>query len=152
MYKDLYPIFAEKTSFIIADLQTWLDKHHPGYTVRVTETFRTASYQNRLWRKGRTSPPIGKQYRVTNCDGYIVKSNHQSSLSFDIAFINEDKKVDWNVPETFWNYFGHLCRKYSLKWGGDWKSFKDRPHCEWDTKDKGTYKKAREWQKQNGLR
>lgn len=149
----LYPPFRDKAKTIVELLQQYVDMHHKdlGLKVLVTEGFRTAAYQNSLWKKGRLTPPIGKAYTVTNCDGYIFKSNHQSSLAFDIAFTSKGV-LKWVLPEEIWQYFGHLLRVYGLKWGGDWKSTKDRPHGEWDPKDKATYQKAKEWQRLNGLR
>lgn len=41
---------------------------------------RTAEEQHRLWQKGRNKP--GK--RVTNADGYKVKSEHQDGLAMDV--------------------------------------------------------------------
>jgi peptidoglycan L-alanyl-D-glutamate endopeptidase CwlK len=143
----LYPKFDEIKDEIVHLLDDYLIKYHPQYRVKVTETFRTAAYQNRLWRQGRTAP--GE--KVTNCDGYIKRSNHQSSLAFDIAF-SVGSKLVWDVPQEIWDYYGHLIRKHGMVWGGDWKSFKDLPHCEWPTTDKDTYIKAREWQTKVGLR
>lgn len=149
--QNLYPEFRQDALSIIEDLNKYLVVHAPEFKAFITEGFRTASYQFSLWQKGRTKKPIGKQYIVTYKDGYVKKSNHQSSMAFDIGFI-KNNKLSYDVSTDVWNYFGHLIRAKKRKWGGDWTSFKDKPHCEWDTADKESYKKAREWQKANGLK
>jgi peptidoglycan L-alanyl-D-glutamate endopeptidase CwlK len=136
---------------VLKDMQLFLDRNYPHLTVVVTEGFRTAAYQNRLWKKGRTTAPIGKAFIVTNCDGYINKSPHQSSCAIDIAF-KSGNNLTWTVQQEVWDYYGHLIRQYGLEWGGDWKSFKDQPHCQVKRSEKETFAKAQAWQKENGLR
>ena len=73
-----------------------------------------------------------KRPRVTYKDGYIKKSYHQTGRAFDIyAYV--DGKASWNkehltaiarhIQKVAFNKYG-----INLKWGGDWKSFKDYPH------------------------
>lgn len=142
----LYPLFRRKIELLLADLAAYADVHMKGYTWKIVEGFRTAEYQNELYQKGRTIP--GK--KVTQLDGYKRKSPHQSSLAVDLA-AKHGHTVDWDLPEKHWQYLGHLARKHGLTWGGDWESFRDRPHIEWPRADIATYQRARKWQVLEGL-
>jgi peptidoglycan L-alanyl-D-glutamate endopeptidase CwlK len=84
---------------------------------------RTSAEQNALWKL---------RPKVTNKDGYIKKSYHQSGKAFDIyAYVNG--KANWDI-EIITAIARHIQKvalnryKVNLKWGGDWKNFKDYPH------------------------
>jgi len=77
--------------------------------------------------------------KVTNCDGYIKKSYHQSGMAFDI-FLFDEHGACWKclskykeIADTIKQEFkvmqneGHFCSCERLQWGGDWKH-PDRPH------------------------
>lgn len=141
----LYPEFRVKVQAILDGLSAYAAKNMKGYKWIVVEGFRTAKYQHSLWEKGRTKPgPI-----VTLRDGFTKRSTHQSSMAVDIA-PKHGFLIDWNVPKAHWEYLGHLAREQGLDWGGDWRS-PDKPHVEWNEDDVPMYRKAREWQKANGL-
>jgi peptidoglycan L-alanyl-D-glutamate endopeptidase CwlK len=144
---NLYPEMREIAEKVLEDLNRYCKKHFPEFTPTITEGFRSAEYQNRLYQKGRTKPGS----IVTHMDGYKKKSNHQSGMAFDVAFI-KNKKLTWDVAEELWQYYGHVVRSYNLKWGGDWKTFLDRPHAEWNTADKNAYTRAANWLKKQGLK
>ncbi len=143
----LYPEFREKVLSLLDDMAHYAAKHMIGYEWRVVEGFRTAKYQKSLYAQGRTRKgPV-----VTNADGYKNESKHQSSLAVDVVpFHGHD--FDWTGKREWWQYLGHVARKHGLEWGGDWRSFVDKPHVQWPADDKATYTKAREWQKSQGLR
>jgi len=143
----LYPPFRAKVEAVQEDLDAYAAKNMIGYRWVVVEGFRTAEYQRRLYQQGRvTKGPI-----VTYKDGYEDESNHQSSMAVDFVPFH-GHEPDWTGKKVWWEYLGHCARKHGLKWGGDWKKFKDKPHVEWDTADEKTYRKAREWQMKQGLR
>ncbi|MNU44069.1 Peptidoglycan L-alanyl-D-glutamate endopeptidase CwlK precursor [compost metagenome] len=113
-----------------------------GMSVFITQTFRSADYQNSLYAQGRTQaqlaavglghvPAEPSKPLVTNARG--GSSEHNATLNgapasraFDIAFMR-DGKASWSDLEP-WSQAGALGRALGLEWGGDWKSFKDRPH------------------------
>lgn len=140
----LYPAFREKVEVIQKELDDYCKKHYKGHRFKIIEGYRTAAYQKSLWDKGRSKPGA----IVTHADGYKKKSNHQYGLAVDFwpfyGFI-----MSKSIPEKHWEYLGHLARKHGLVWGGDWKSFPDRPHIEWNRRDTGTYRKALEWCEEN---
>ena len=103
------------------------------YDFSITQGVRTAVEQNKLYQQGRTVP--GKI--VTNCDGYKIKSNHQTKSdglghAGDIAVLINNK-ITWE--ERYYKEVARagriLMQKYNVEWGGDWKKFKDLPHFEY---------------------
>ena len=89
---------------------------------------RTAEDQNKLYQQGRDLPGS----IITNVDGYIKQSYHQTGKAFDIyAYV--DGRASWNVQHLT-AIARHLqqiakdCYSINLEWGGDWRSFKDYPH------------------------
>lgn len=103
------------------------------YDFSITQGVRTAEEQNKLYQQGRITP--GKI--VTNCDGYKIKSNHQTKddglgHAGDIAVL-VNNKITWE--EKYYKEVAMTARilmqKYNVEWGGDWKNFKDLPHFEY---------------------
>ena len=84
---------------------------------------RTADEQNLLFKQ------IPK---VTNADGFDKRSYHQSGNAFDI-FAYVDGKASWETKylEPIARHLQSVAKekyKIDLKWGGDFRSFKDMPH------------------------
>lgn len=144
--ENLWPKFGKKIGCILQDLEDFCAVHEPGWKPLFGEGFRSASRQKMLYAQGRSAP--GKI--VTYKDGLRAKSRHQSSMAFDVWF-EHDGKITWDVPDSIYEYYGHLCRLYKLSWGGDWKKFCDEPHCEWPTSDLESYRQAGIWQQKKGL-
>lgn len=80
--------------------------------------------------------------KVTNLDGYSKKSYHQSGKAFDI-FLLDEHGACWScedkykeIADLFLKEFdlmkreGFFKENEVLKWGGNWKRFKDLPHFE----------------------
>lgn len=91
-----------------------------GTLIRVAQGFRTYAEQDALYAKGRTTAG-GK---VTNAKGGF--SNHNFGLAFDIVGITNGK-LDYNLN---WESLSTLGKSNGFEWGGDWKTFKDKPHFE----------------------
>ena len=89
-----------------------------GLTPRVVQGLRTIEEQNALYAQGRTKPGN----IVTNAKG--GQSWHNRGVAVDIAFINSDGSVDFNVSEAH----ARLGEEAGLEWGGRWTSFQDKPH------------------------
>lgn len=99
---------------------------------RITSAFRSVQEQTALYAKGRTV--AGKI--VTNAKGgYSV---HNYGLAFDFCLITDNGKyASWDYLKDYdgdlipdWMEFVNLFKQYGYEWGGDWKSFKDRPHIQ----------------------
>ena len=141
----LYPEFRAKVKAIVKDGNAWCKKHRPGHSILMTEGFRTKERQQELYAQGRTAPG----QKVTQKNGTTNPSKHQSALAADFVLVSPTMSI-WG-DEEFWAYLGHLARKYGLTWGGDWRTFNDKPHVEWPASDKTTYAAAKAWKKTAGL-
>lgn len=94
----------------------------------VTHGYRTAEEQNALFQQN--AP--GKW--VTDKDGYVRKSRHQSGLAIDIAVYDESGNLTWG-----WSYYEQVSWAFKqaarelnipIVWGGDWPKRKDGVHLE----------------------
>jgi len=109
------PQLANRIRLAAADLKA------QGITIRVTSSYRTFAEQDALYAQGRTKPGN----IVTNAKG--GQSLHNYGLAVDVVpIVNGQPK--WDVPESTWQKIGAAGKKQGLEWGGDWTSFKDRPH------------------------
>ena len=91
----------------------------------VTQGLRTFEEQDALYRK---------RPKVTNAKG--GQSIHNYGLAFDFCLVN-GKKTIWDVASDFdgdkhpdWMEVVEVFKKNGYQWGGDFRSFKDRPHFE----------------------
>ncbi len=91
----------------------------------LTCTYRSNEEQKKLYAKGRTE--AGPIVTYIEANG---KHNKKPAEAFDIAFVTKDKKLDWS-PHNFHLFASLVLGAYpSVKWGGNWKKFKDLPHFE----------------------
>jgi peptidoglycan L-alanyl-D-glutamate endopeptidase CwlK len=104
----------------ICDLALTISKVDFG--IPSTGGLRTAEQQKELFEAGKS-----------NCDGVNDLSYHQTGRALDFyAYV--DGKASWNdlhlamVATAFLQAAAQL--GYPLKWGGNFKSFKDFPHVE----------------------
>ena len=131
----------------LVNFMTELIKISP-WNFKITAGVRTAEEQNRLYQKGRSAPGA----KVTNADGYKLKSNHQIKFdglgyATDIGVIvNGEYKGTWKDFHYYQDIYNvakekGLLEKYSIEWGGNcWKSFKDAPHWQIKGADKVAFK------------
>jgi len=116
----LHPLVRSKAKELIIRAEKEL-----GIKLRVVSALRTWTEQNKLYAKGRTVP--GK--KVTNAKG--GSSYHNFGLAIDVVEIKNGKAL-WRNPN--WNKIAELGKEIGFEWGGDWKSFKDKPHFQWTFK------------------
>ena len=131
----------------LVNFMTELIKISP-WNFKITAGVRTAEEQNRLYQKGRSAPGA----KVTNVDGYKLKSNHQIKFdglgyATDIGVIvNGEFKGTWKDFHYYQDIYNvakekGLLEKYGIEWGGNcWKSFKDAPHWQIKGADKVAFK------------
>lgn len=100
-----------------------------GFPVLVTSTVRDKEYQTYLYEQGRTR----NGSIVTNSK---VPTFHwdKAGLAFDIC---KNVKGQEYSDQTFWKGVSAIGKEMGFTWGGDWKSFVDKPHFQWD--DHGKY-------------
>ena len=91
-----------------------------GLKLRVTSGYRSYSDQTALYNQGRTT---GGGI-VTNAKA--GHSYHNFGLAIDVVPI-VDKKAIWD-NNSYWNAAAKYGKETGFGWGGDWTSFKDKPH------------------------
>jgi LysM repeat protein len=102
---------------------------HRGISILITQGLRTWAEQDALYAKGRSIPPLGKKYVVTNAKG--GQSFHNFGLAFDVVILDSVGKADWNTSHPGWREAAAVGKSLGLEWGGDWTSFKDLPHYQY---------------------
>ncbi|MFV0503598.1 MAG: M15 family metallopeptidase [Lachnospirales bacterium] len=104
----------------VKELKKRTKKHldNNGWKLGITCTYRDYEYQNKLYAQGRTT--AGK--KVTNARGGY--SMHNFRLAFDV---HNNVKGDL-YPFGFLEYIGKIWTEMGGDWGGNWNSFKDKPH------------------------
>lgn len=90
---------------------------HSPYDFTVTEGLRTKERQAQLVKEGKSK---------------TMNSKHIIGSAFDIAMLDENGKVTWDIKyyKAFAEVFLKLAARlgFNCEWGGNWKSFVDGPH------------------------
>lgn len=94
-----------------------------GLKIKITDTLRTQAEQNALYAQGRSKPGS----IVTNAK--YPQSNHCWGIAFD--FCRNDGRGAFDDSDGFFTKVGQVGKSIGLSWGGDWTSFKDKPHFEY---------------------
>ena len=109
----------------------WLQKcDEAGLEVLVTNTVRDSAYQEYLYQQGRSRP--GKI--VTNGRRPTFHSV-EAGLAFD--FCRNGRGNVYDDP-AFFQAAADIAKAMGFSWGGDWASFPDAPHIQWDLGGKWT--------------
>lgn len=95
-----------------------------GLNVLVTNTVRDNEYQEYLYHQGRTR------------DGKIVTHSmiptfHSVDAGLAFDFCKNVKGHEYDDIQ-FFERAGAIAKKIGFTWGGDWRTFPDRPHIQWD--------------------
>lgn len=93
-----------------------------GLNVKITDTMRTKAEQDALYAQGRTATGS----IVTNVA--YPNSAHNWGVAFDIC--RNEKGREYDDSDGFFGKCGEIGKKLGLFWGGDFKSFTDKPHFE----------------------
>ena len=91
-----------------------------GLIIKITDCLRSKAEQDALYAQGRTT----KGSIVTNVK--YPNSRHNWGDAFD--FCRNDGKGAYYDNDGFFSKVGAVGRSIGLEWGGDWTSFKDKPH------------------------
>lgn len=101
-----------------------------GINILFGECLRTSAEQDELYAQGRTKPGN----IVTNAKGSTYSSQHQWGIAVDF-YLNQDVDGDgaktddaFNNSSGLFERVGSIAETVGLGWGGNWSSFKDRPH------------------------
>lgn len=104
----------------------WIDLcQKAGLDVLVTQTVRDREYQEYLYAQGRTRPGS----IITN--GRVPTFHADTAgLAFDFCRNVKGHEYDDNA---FFHKAAAIAKGMGFSWGGDWKSFPDMPHIQWDS-------------------
>lgn len=92
--------------------------------VLIYETIRTEAQQRENVRKGASQ---------------TMKSYHLVGQALDFVPVAEGGRTDWNgYTQTKIKQAVAEAKRLGFEWGGDWKSFIDRPHLQYNHKGYGT--------------
>lgn len=91
-----------------------------GIEARIISGTRTYAEQNTLYRQGRFGNPGP---RVTNAKG--GRSNHNFGIAWDIGIFRGGEYLD---ESPLYKKAAEVGLTADLEWGGNWKTFPDRPH------------------------
>ncbi len=107
-----------------------------GLNVLITNTVRDKEYQEYLYAQGRTRPGS----IVTNSKTPTFHSD-TAGLAFDFCKNIKGHEYD---DTAFFKQVAAIAKEMGFSWGGDWKSFVDMPHIQWDNGGKWTSAMIRE--------
>lgn len=110
-----------------ADVRTNVEKllalcEQQGLRVLITQTVRDNEYQAYLYEQGRTRPGSV----ITNSR---TTTFHGKGLAVDFC---ENVKGHEYDDAAFFRKVATIAKTIGFSWGGDWKSFVDKPHLQWD--------------------
>lgn len=106
---DLRPDVAQNATIFVALCRA------QGLNVKITQTMRDDAYQKTLYQKGYAKTPH--------------TTFHGRGLAFDICKNVRGHEYD---DLDFFAQCAKIGKRMGFTWGGDWKSFPDRPHFQWD--------------------
>lgn len=118
---------------VAANCRRWLELcKDAGLNVLVTQTVRDKEYQEYLYAQGRTRPGS----IVTNGK---VPTFHADTAGLAFDFCKNVKGHEYD-DNAFFHKAGAIAKGLGFSWGGDWKSFPDMPHIQWDNQGAWTSK------------
>ena len=116
---------------VAANCRLWLKRcAAAGLNVLVTNTVRDREYQEHLYAQGRTRPG----QIITNSPVPTFHSD-RAGLAFDFC---ENVRGHEYGDAAFFRRAADIAKEMGFSWGGDWKSFPDMPHLQWDDGGKWT--------------
>jgi peptidoglycan LD-endopeptidase CwlK len=122
---ELHPIVKERSDQLIQQAA------NKGIEILITDDFRSAEDQDRLYELGRSV----EGNIVTNAKG--GESYHNFGLAVDFAIKTPSGDVIWDMQydgnkngKPDWNEVVKLAKTLGFEWGGDWSQFKDFPHLQ----------------------
>ena len=115
---------SDELKYLRADVRVNCEKFlalckEAGLNVKVTQTVRDDEYQRLLVAQGYAAKT------ATRPTFHSVKAG----LAFDIC--KNVRGHEYDDP-SFFACCGHIGKQVGFSWGGDWRSFPDRPHFQWD--------------------
>lgn len=123
----LHPVVAEKQNKLVERARK------NGIKIIITEGYRSKERQDELFEQGRST--AGQI--VTSARG--GESYHNYGLAIDFAIRVSADKVIWDMDydgngngKSDWMEIVEIAKELGFEWGGDWASFPDYPHLQYD--------------------
>lgn len=118
--KTIQPEFGKRVEAFLNDLKKEIkkDKDLKDYSAHIHQYLRSSSVQVKKVRDG---------YSKT------FGSYHSVGLAVDIVPYNETyKRFEWTTTKAdkIFSLYKNLAKKHKIIWGGEWKSFVDKPHLQ----------------------
>ena len=115
---------SDELKYLRADVRVNCEKFlalckEAGLNVKITQTVRDDEYQRLLVAQGYAAKT------ATRPTFHSVKAG----LAFDIC--KNVRGHEYDDP-SFFACCGQIGKQVGFSWGGDWRSFPDRPHFQWD--------------------
>lgn len=102
-----------------------------GVGVRFTDVLRSFAEQDAIFAQGRSRPGA----IVTRARG--GQSYHNYGLAVDVVLLLPNRQVSYDLHYDMdgdgiydWDEIVFVFKHHGWAWGGDWPSFKDKPHFE----------------------
>lgn len=110
---------------VAANCHLWVERcRAAGLNVLVTNTVRDREYQAYLYEQGRTRPGG----IVTNSP---VPTFHADTSGLAFDFCKNVKGHEYDDRDFFYQAAA-IAKEMGFSWGGDWRTFQDLPHIQWD--------------------
>lgn len=110
---------------VAANCHLWVERcRAAGLNVLVTNTVRDREYQAYLYEQGRTRPGG----IVTNSP---VPTFHADTSGLAFDFCKNVKGHEYD-DKDFFREAAAIAKEMGFSWGGDWRTFQDLPHIQWD--------------------
>ena len=93
-----------------------------GLNVLFTDGMRTKAEQDALYAQGRTVAGT----IVTN----VQYPNSMHNWGVAVDFCRNERGREYDDSDNFFARVGSIAKAYGLEWGGDWRSFPDKPHLQ----------------------
>lgn len=93
-----------------------------GLPVLITDGMRTKAEQDALYAQGRTA--AGQI--VTN----VAYPNSMHNWGVAMDFCRNVRGKEYDDSDSFFARVASIAKAYGMEWGGDWKTFPDKPHLQ----------------------
>ena len=107
---------------------------HPGMQKEVKQLLNNAQEAglNVMLQQGHRSEAEQAKLSPDVTSAKPGQSYHQYGLAVDVVFTDAHCHPSWSENHD-WQALGKAGKEAGLKWGGDWKGKKDRPHFQHPT-------------------
>lgn len=111
--KDLHPLYLPQFKLLCEKLNDTFWRPYSG--------FRSIKEQQKIWDQGRARPGAIVTKSMPGC------SPHNYGCATDWGYFKTDRDPWRDAP---WEQLAEAAKSVGLRWGGDFRQFRDMPHVE----------------------